>query len=117
MHLPTVHTTGAGQGGVSAPPGAAIRGAMAAAAAAADTEILMGGHGYVPLGYPPLRRAIAVHLTVEVLPTQVFYFSAIAVLRFVDHDGGPFAGPGPGWSRDFALYWTALPDQVVPRVR
>jgi DNA-binding transcriptional MocR family regulator len=29
----------------------------------------MGGHGHVPLGYPPLRRAIAAHLTVEILPT------------------------------------------------
>lgn len=36
-----------------------------------DTELIRwtGGHGYVPLGLPPLREAIAAHLTDRGLPT------------------------------------------------
>ncbi len=53
---------------VPAPPGAAIRQAVAAAAGAIDLDGLMSDHGY-PLGYPPLRRAIAAHLSARGLPT------------------------------------------------
>jgi DNA-binding transcriptional MocR family regulator len=53
----------------SAPPGAAIRQAVATAAGATDLDELMSDHGYYPLGYPPLRRAIAAHLTARRLPT------------------------------------------------
>lgn len=55
--------------GSSAPPGAAIRQAVATAAAAIDLDELMSDHGYYPLGYPPLRQAIAVHLSARGLPT------------------------------------------------
>ena len=39
--------------GCSAPPGAAIRQAVATAAGAIDLDQLMSDHGYYPLGYPP----------------------------------------------------------------
>jgi DNA-binding transcriptional MocR family regulator len=55
--------------GSSAPPGAAIRQAVAAAVAAIDLNELMTDHGYYPLGYPPLRRAVAAHLSARGLPT------------------------------------------------
>jgi DNA-binding transcriptional MocR family regulator len=55
--------------GSSAPPGAAIRQAVAAAAGAIDLDGPMSDHGYYPLGYPPLRRAIAAHLSARGLPT------------------------------------------------
>jgi len=55
--------------GSSAPPSPPIRQALAAAAAAVDVDALLGDHGYFPLGYPPLRRAIAAHLTAQGLPT------------------------------------------------
>jgi DNA-binding transcriptional MocR family regulator len=55
--------------GSSAPPGAAIRQAVAAAAHAIDLDELMRDHGYYPLGYPPLRRAVAAHLSARGLPT------------------------------------------------
>jgi DNA-binding transcriptional MocR family regulator len=41
--------------GSSAPPGAAIRQAAATAMGAIELDKLMAGHGYYPLGYPPLR--------------------------------------------------------------
>jgi DNA-binding transcriptional MocR family regulator len=55
--------------GSSAPPAAAIRQAIAAAAGAINLDELMGDHGYYPLGYPPLRRAAAAHLSARGLPT------------------------------------------------
>ena len=55
--------------GSSAPPGVAVRQAVAAAARAIDLDELMGDHGYYPLGYPPLRRAVAAHLSARGLPT------------------------------------------------
>lgn len=55
--------------GSSAPPSPAIRQALAAAAAAVDTGKLMSDHGYLPLGFPPLRQAIAAHLTARGFPT------------------------------------------------
>jgi DNA-binding transcriptional MocR family regulator len=55
--------------GSSAPPGAAIRQAVAVAAGAIDLDELMSDHGYSPLGHPPLRRAVAAHLSARGLPT------------------------------------------------
>jgi DNA-binding transcriptional MocR family regulator len=49
--------------GSCAPPSLPIREALAAAAGAVDLHELAEGSGYLPLGYPPLRRAIAAHLT------------------------------------------------------
>lgn len=53
----------------SAPPGTAMRHAITAAAGAIDLDELMSDHGYYPLGYPPLRRVIAEHLSARGLPT------------------------------------------------
>jgi DNA-binding transcriptional MocR family regulator len=55
--------------GSSAPPGPGIREALAAAAHAVDIDQLTGDPGYFPLGYPPLRRAIAAHITARGLQT------------------------------------------------
>jgi DNA-binding transcriptional MocR family regulator len=55
--------------GSCAAPGPAVRDALVAAWAAVDIGALADGHGYVPLGYPPLRRAIAAHLTARGLVT------------------------------------------------
>ena len=55
--------------GSSAPPAAAIRDAVAGAVGAIDLDELLSDHGYYPLGYPPLRRAVAAHLSARGLPT------------------------------------------------
>ena len=55
--------------GSSAPPAATIRQALVAAAGAIDLDELMRDHGYYPLGYPPLRLAVAAHLSGRGLPT------------------------------------------------
>jgi DNA-binding transcriptional MocR family regulator len=55
--------------GTCTPPSPPIRAAIATALRALDTEALMGDHGYFPLGYPPLRRAVAAHLDARGLPT------------------------------------------------
>jgi len=54
----------------SAPPSPRIRHALVAAADAVDTDDLVRGNGYFPLGYPPLRRAIAAYITARGLPTS-----------------------------------------------
>src|SRR5512132_3018376 len=56
--------------GSSVPPSPGIRKALAEAAAAVDIGELSLSHGYLPLGYPPLRHAIAAHLTAHDLPTD-----------------------------------------------
>ena len=55
--------------GSSAPPGTAIRRAVTVAAGAINLDELMSDHGYDPLGYPPLRQAVAAHLSARGLPT------------------------------------------------
>jgi len=50
-------------------PGPAVREALAAAGAAVNIGELADGHGYVPLGYLPLRRAVAARLTARGLVT------------------------------------------------
>ncbi len=55
--------------GRSAPAPAAIRDAVAGAAGAIDLDELLSDHGYYPLGYPPLRRAVAAHLSARGLLT------------------------------------------------
>jgi DNA-binding transcriptional MocR family regulator len=55
--------------GSSAPPSAEVREALAAATSAVDVHQLADGGGYLPLGYPPLRRAVAAHLTAQGLET------------------------------------------------
>jgi DNA-binding transcriptional MocR family regulator len=56
--------------GGSAPPSPAIRKALAQAAADVDIGELSLSHGYFPLGYPPLREAVAAHLTAQGAPTS-----------------------------------------------
>jgi DNA-binding transcriptional MocR family regulator len=53
-----------------APPGAPVRAAIAAALADVDLDELATDQGYHPLGLPPLRRAVAEHLTARGLPTD-----------------------------------------------
>jgi DNA-binding transcriptional MocR family regulator len=55
--------------GSCAAPGRAVRDALTAAGAAVDVGVLADGHGYVPLGHLPLRRAIAARLTARGLLT------------------------------------------------
>lgn len=55
--------------GSAAPSSARIRDALTSAARAVDSNALMSDHGYFPLGYTPLRRAIAAHLSAGGLPT------------------------------------------------
>jgi DNA-binding transcriptional MocR family regulator len=51
-------------------PGPAVREVLASAGAAVDVGELADGHGYLPLGYPPLRRAVAGRLTARGLATD-----------------------------------------------
>ena len=55
--------------GSSAPPSQPVREALAAAARSVNAGELAGGPGYLPLGYPPLRRAIAARITAQGLVT------------------------------------------------
>jgi DNA-binding transcriptional MocR family regulator len=55
--------------GSRAAPSAPVRDALAAAARLVDVAELAGEPGYLPLGYPPLRRAIAAELTAQGLVT------------------------------------------------
>jgi DNA-binding transcriptional MocR family regulator len=55
--------------GTCAPAGPEVREALRAATAAVDLDGLGAHHGYHPLGHPPLRRAVAAHLTSLGLPT------------------------------------------------
>ncbi len=55
--------------GTCAPAGPAVREALRAATAAIDLDRLGTHHGVQPLGHPPLRRAVATHLTSLGLPT------------------------------------------------
>lgn len=52
-----------------APPSAPVRDAIAGALANIDLEELASDQGYFPLGHPPLRRAVAEHVTARGLPT------------------------------------------------
>jgi DNA-binding transcriptional MocR family regulator len=55
--------------GSCAAPSAEVRELLTAAAAAVDVHELVGAPGYLPLGYPPLRHAIAARLTAQGMPT------------------------------------------------
>jgi DNA-binding transcriptional MocR family regulator len=55
--------------GTCTPPSPLVRAVITAALGAVDAEVLMRDHGYFPLGYPPLRRAVAAHLEARGLPT------------------------------------------------
>lgn len=56
--------------GSSTPPSREIRKALAQAAAELDIAELSRSHGYFPLGYPPLREAVATQLSEDGLPTS-----------------------------------------------
>jgi len=55
--------------GSRAPPSAPVRDVLATAARQVNFGELAGEPGYLPLGYPPLRRAIASELTAQGLAT------------------------------------------------
>jgi len=81
--------------GSSAPPSAAIREALAAAAGAVDVAALTDDHGYFPLGYPPLRRAVAAHLTARGLPTvQEEVLVTGGAQQAISLLAGCYVGPG-----------------------
>ena len=50
-------------------PTGIVRDSIAEAIDALDVSTLLCDQGYVPLGYPPLRRAVATHLTARGVPT------------------------------------------------
>ncbi len=56
--------------GTLAPPCETVRDALDRAVKDLDVGGLARDHGYHPLGYPPLRRAVAAHLTSLGLPTD-----------------------------------------------
>jgi DNA-binding transcriptional MocR family regulator len=56
--------------GTHAPATEPVRDALRLATAALDTDVLSAHHGYFPLGYSPLRRGVAAHLTALGLPTS-----------------------------------------------
>ena len=56
--------------GTLAPPSATVRDALERAVKGLDVGGLARDHGYHPLGYLPLRRAVAAHLTSLGLPTE-----------------------------------------------
>ena len=56
--------------GTLAPPCETVRVALDRAVKDLDVGGLARDHGYHPLGYPPLRRAVAAHLTSLGLPTD-----------------------------------------------
>jgi DNA-binding transcriptional MocR family regulator len=79
----------------SAPPSPRIREALSAAADAVDTGELLRGNGYFPLGYPPLRRAIAAYITARGLPTaEEEILVANGAQQAVSLLAGCYAGPG-----------------------
>lgn len=56
--------------GTTGPPSRRIREFLAHAIAAVDVEALTRFHGYFPLGYPPLRTAIAAYLSAQGVPSS-----------------------------------------------
>jgi DNA-binding transcriptional MocR family regulator len=56
--------------GTHGPASPEVREALVAAAAGLDLGALSAHHGYHPFGYPPLRRAVAAHLTGLGLPSS-----------------------------------------------
>lgn len=56
--------------GATAANSPALRGALTEALAEIDVDELAAHHGYEPLGHPPLRCAVAQHLTALGLPTD-----------------------------------------------
>ncbi len=76
-------------------PGPAVRDALARAGAAVNVGDLADGHGYLPLGYLPLRRAVAGRLTARGLVTDeeeiLITAGAQQALSLL---GGYYAAPG-----------------------
>jgi DNA-binding transcriptional MocR family regulator len=56
--------------GSCAAPNGAVRAAIASALRQLDLDRLACDNGYFPLGYPPLRQALARHLSAQGLPTR-----------------------------------------------
>jgi DNA-binding transcriptional MocR family regulator len=79
----------------SAPPSPLVREALCTAADAVDTHELLSGHGYFPLGYPPLRHAVAAYLTARGLPTcEEEILITGGAQQAVSLLAGYYAGPG-----------------------